>query len=76
MTKTYLVSNLFLIVFTLSTTGCAPTIVTKTENSITLERSIRGQETYVLTDEAKKYCAKKGKIPDLVFKDGWTFKCK
>jgi hypothetical protein len=39
-----------------------------------LERSIRGQETYVLTDEAKKYCAKKGKIPDLVFKDGRTYK--
>ena len=56
--------------------GCAANIVTKTENSITLEKTFNGQETYVLTDEAKKHCAKKGKIPDLVFKDGWTFKCK
>ena len=33
-------------------------------------------KAYMHTDEAKRYCAKKGKIPDLVFKDGWTFKCK
>jgi len=26
----------------------------------TLEKAFNGQETYVLTDEAKKHCAKKG----------------
>jgi len=33
-------------------------------------------KAYIHTDEAKRYCAKKGKIPDLVFEDGWTYKCK
>ena len=33
-------------------------------------------QAYMQTDEAKRYCAKKGKIPDLVFKDKWTYKCK
>ena len=33
-------------------------------------------KAYMHTDEAKRYCAKKGKILDLVFKDGWTYKCK
>ena len=56
------------------TTGCAANIVTNTENSITLEKAFNGQETYVLTDEAKKHCAKKGKIPGLVFKDEWNYK--
>ncbi len=54
--------------------GCAANIVTKTENSITLEKAFNGQETYVLTDEAKKHCAKKGKIPDLIMREGATYK--
>ena len=49
-------------------------MVTKTENSITLEKAYNGQETYVLTDEAKKHCSKKGKIPDLVLREKWTYK--
>ena len=73
MTKTYLVSNLFLIVFTLSTTGCALFIFEN--NDIILGQINHWRlKAYMHTDEAKRYCAKKDKIPDLVFKDGWTYK--
>ena len=75
MTKAYLLSNLFLIVFTLSTTGCALFIFEN--NDIILGQINHWRlKAYMHTDEAKRYCAKKGKIPDLVFKDGWTYKCK
>ena len=33
-------------------------------------------QAYMQTDEAKRYCSKKGKITHLVFEDGWTYKCK
>ena len=49
--------------------GCAPNIILGQINHWRLK-------AYVRTDEAKRYCAKKGKITDLVFKDGWTYKCK
>ena len=63
-----------LIALLLLISGCVANIVTKTENSITLEKAFNGQETYVLTDEAKKYCAKKGKIPDLIMRERGTYK--
>ena len=55
--------------------GCAPFIFEN--NDIILGQINHWRlKAYMHTDEAKRYCAKKGKIPDLVFKDGWTFKCK
>ena len=49
--------------------GCAPNIILGQLNHWRLQ-------AYMQTDEAKRYCSKKGKIPVLVFKDGWTYKCK
>ena len=53
--------------------GCAPSIF---ENHDIILGQINHWrlKAYMHTDEAKRYCAKKGKIPDLVFKDGWTYK--
>ena len=55
--------------------GCAPSI---SENLDIILGQINHWrlKAYMHTDEAKRYCTKKGKIPDLVFKDGWTYKCK
>ena len=55
--------------------GCAPFIF---ENHDIILGQINHWrlKAYMHTDEAKRYCAKKGKIPDLVFKDGWTYTCK
>ena len=55
--------------------GCAPFI---SENLDIILGQINHWrlKAYIHTDEAKRHCAKKGKIPDLVFKDGWTYTCK
>jgi len=49
--------------------GCAPNIILGQINHWRLQ-------AYMQTDEAKRYCAKKGKITHLVFEGGWTSKCK
>jgi hypothetical protein len=56
-----------LIDLLLLTSGCTPNIILGQVNHWRLK-------AYVDTDEAKRYCAKKGKTPGLVFKDGWTYK--
>ena len=53
--------------------GCAPFIF-KNHDIILGQINHWRLKAYMHTDEAKRYCAKKGKIPDLVFKDGWTYK--
>ena len=58
-----------LIALLLLTSGCAPNIILGQMNHWRLK-------AYMQTDEAKRYCAKKEKIPDLVFKDGCIYKCK
>ena len=54
--------------------GCAPTVLTQTENSITLQREALDEDAHFIMKEANEYCAKKGKIPDLVLKDRRTYK--
>jgi hypothetical protein len=57
-----------LIVLLLLTSGCAgPNLILGQINHWKLK-------AYLHTDEAKRNCAKKGKIPDLIFKDGSTYK--
>ena len=56
-----------LIALLLLTSGCAPNMILGQINHWKMK-------AYADTDEAKKYCAKKDKIPYVVFKDGWTYK--
>ena len=55
--------------------GCAPFIF-KNHDIILGQINHWRLQAYMQTDEAKRYCAKEGKIPDLLFKDGWIYKCK
>ena len=55
-----------LIALLLLTSGCSPNIILGQINHWAMQ-------SYLNTNEAKKYCAKKGKIPDMVFKDGSTY---
>ena len=65
----------FIFSIALFISGCAPFIF-KNHDIILGQINHWRLKAYMHTDEAKRYCAKKGKIPDLVFKDGWTYKCK
>ena len=56
------------------TTGCASIVLTQTENSITLQREPLDEDSRWLMEAANEFCAKKSKIPDLVLKDGLTYK--
>ena len=55
-----------LIALLLLTSGCSPNIILGQINHWAMQ-------SYLNSNEAKKYCAKKGKIPDMVFKDGSTY---
>ena len=65
--------RIFLALFIL-TTGCASIVLTQTENSITLQREPLDEDSRWLMEAANEFCAKKSKIPDLVLKDGLTYK--
>ena len=63
-----------LIALLLLISGCAPIVLTQTENSITLQQGDMDDEARLIMKEANEFCAKKGKIPDLVLKDRRTYK--
>ena len=54
-----------LIALLLLTSGCSPNIILGQIDHWAMQ-------SYLNSNEAKKYCAKKSKIPDMVFKDGST----
>ena len=55
--------------------GCAPFIF-ENHDIILGQLNHWRLQAYMQTDEAKRYCSKKGKITHLVFEDGWTYTCK
>ena len=55
-----------LIALLLLTSGCSPNIILGQIDHWAMQ-------SYLNSNEAKTYCAKKGKIPDMVFKDGSTY---
>ena len=63
-----------LIALLLLISGCAPLVLTQTKNSITLQREAFDEDANFMMKEANEFCAKKGKIPDLVLKDRRTYK--
>ena len=63
-----------LIALLLLISGCAPTVLTQTQNSITLQREALDEDAHFIMKEANEYCEKKDKIPDLVLKDRRTYK--
>ena len=65
--------RIMLLMFVL-TTGCASIVLTQTENSITLQRVPADADSRYLMEAANEFCAKKSKVPDLVLKDGLTYK--
>ena len=56
-----------LIALLLLISGCTPNIILGQINHLRLK-------AYVDTDEAKRYCTKKGKTPGMLSKDGWKYK--
>ena len=63
----------YIFTIALFISGCAP-FTFKNHDIILGQINHWRLKAYMHTDEAKRYCAKKGKIPDLVLKDRRTYK--
>jgi hypothetical protein len=55
-----------LVVLLLLTAGCSPNLILGQVNHWMMQ-------SHTSRDKVKKYCAKEGKTPDVVFKDGSTY---